>query len=91
MKFNLKLHSNVLGNTQQEPYYSTFCKVGTNDVNILVSGFLPQYWGFCFEREAPDVEPRARHRRMILNLSLAHGGECVNLAPRTKARACVSF
>ena len=46
MKFNLKLHSNVLGNTQQEPYFSTFCKVGTNHVNILVSSFFTPILGF---------------------------------------------
>ena len=46
MKFNLKLHSTVLGNTQQEPYFSTFCKVGTNYVNILVLGFFTPILGF---------------------------------------------
>ena len=45
MKFNLKLHSNVLGNTQQDPYFSIFCKVGTNKVNILVSGFFTPILG----------------------------------------------
>ena len=45
---------------------------------------------FTTTGDGSNVEPRARHRRMVLNLSLAHGGECVNLAPRTEARACVS-
>ena len=46
MKFHLKLHPNVLGNTQQEPYFFTFCRVGTNHVNILVSGFFAPILGF---------------------------------------------
>ena len=46
MKFNLKLHSHVLGNTQQEPYFFTFYKVGTNHVNILVSGSFTPILGF---------------------------------------------
>ena len=33
-------------NTHQEPYFSTFCKVGANHVNILVSGFFTPIFGF---------------------------------------------
>ena len=56
-------------------YFSTFRKVGTNHVNILVLGFLPQFWGFWeivmaeafgkFRNTPPRVigDVRARRRK----------------------------